>query len=1106
MLPTPHRAPIPDGAPRAVRIAVAAALAAALAATGAFLPTPASAATPRPGVIPPSGVIPPTPDKLGSHDADLLAQAKTRRARNVTMMIATTPGRTAQVVQELSAVRGASVGRRYDTLGYVRATVPTTEADDAIAAAEKLSSVQAIDLRDTVALKDPQQPLKPQVLRKARTATTADPDPGPGKDTPADNPYNPTRETGAVDFVAHHPTYDGRGVTIGILDGGVDLASPALQKTTTGERKIVDWVSATDPLIDGDGTWLPMTTTVTGPSFTYDGKTWKAPAGSYRMSVFHESVTATGNAADGDSDGDVNRNGTTTDSWGVLYDPAAGTVTVDLDGDGDFTDDTPMKPYKDGHQIGHFGTDDPATPIAESQDFVVQISKDVPMDPRGGDWVGKKADFVDIGLVSGGHGTHMAGIAAANGMFGGRMNGAAPGAKIVSERACVYVGGANCTNVGQTEGMIDLVVNRGVDIVNMSIAGTPSLNDGSSVLARLYTRLIDTYGVQIVIAAANSGPGANTIGDPSDADEVISVGASISRETYAANYGRTALHDNQLFNFSSRGPREDGGFTPTVVAPGAAVSTFPAWMPGSMDADPGWKVPPGYAMWNGTSMASPQVTGAGALLLSAAKQHGIKVTPAQLRTALTSTGRHIEGAQAYEEGAGLVDVPAAWQVVEADGTAHDYTVKAPVRTSLDQFLRTPGFGTGVYDREGGLTAGQKRTYDVTVTRTSGPSGAVPHALRLTKNEEDTFSVVGPQVVDLPLNEPVTVQVQAAPRSAGIKSAILQLDDPLTPGVDKQIMTTVVVSTPLAYTFSTTGPAQTPRNTYTSYFVTVPKGTKSLEVTLGGLKDGSTDRMRAVNPYGVRATAGAVTTPGTTPYLDPLPGVWEIEVDAGATAAVAADPYTLTVSAFSTAFSPDPVTLPEARVGTPSDASWTLTNCMEAVDGHLTGGPLGSSRTARPTITQDAVQRTTIDVPDGTTSLAVAIGNVSDTAANLDLTLLDPQGDAVAFSGDSGSDEAVSLTNPVPGKYTVEVNGFVVPSGSTAYDYRDVFYSTSLGRLTTDESVPYKLGTGDSAKASASVTVAKGAPEGRDLFGEVRLANSRGTITGVGRVTVGKVTG
>ena len=43
--------------------------------------------------------------------------------------------------------------------------------------------------------------------------------------------------------------------------------------------------------------------------------------------------------------------------------------------------------------------------------------------------------------------------------------------------------------------------------------------------------------MQLVISAGNGGPGVNTIGDPGLADQVISVGASISKETWAANYG-----------------------------------------------------------------------------------------------------------------------------------------------------------------------------------------------------------------------------------------------------------------------------------------------------------------------------------------------------------------------------------------------------------------------------------------------------------------------------------------------------------------------------------------------------------------------------------------
>ncbi|MEG8277485.1 S8 family serine peptidase [Streptomyces sp. AHA2] len=1101
MTSSPQHDPIP-GRRRVARIAVAAGLVAALTAAG---PIPLAFSADGPGASAPADAdVKSAHDKLGSNDADLLAEAKADGDKTVTMMIATAPGKTEQVAGQLDAVKGGSVGRADDKLGYVRATVPTSRADAAIAAAAKLSSVHGIDLREEIPLDDPTP--SGDAAKGARAAQGTYP--APGRKTPAENPYNPSFETGAVDFVEDHPKADGRGVTIGILDSGVDLGHPALQKTTTGERKIVDWVTATDPIIDNDNTWRPMVSAVSGPAFTYQGQSWKAPAGSYAVSLFKESYTTGGDAA-----GDANRDGDTTDVWGVLYDAETGTVRVDLNNNNDFGDDVAMKPYKDGHQVGYFGTDDPKTDIAERQPFVVEIRKDVPMDPLGGSWVGKKSDFVNIGVIESEHGTHVAGITAANGLFGGKMDGAAPGAKLVSSRACTWSGG--CTNVALTEGMIDLVTKRGVDIVNMSIGGLPALNDGNNARAELYTRLIDEYGVQLVISAGNSGPGANTIGDPALAEKVISVGASVSRETWAANYGSVVEKKYAMMPFSSRGPREDGGFTPTLVAPGAAINTIQTWMPGAPVAEAGYSLPAGYGMLQGTSMASPQAAGASALLISAAKQKKIDLTPATLRTALTSTADHIKGVQAYEEGAGLMNVPDAWDAIRDDATAHAYTVKAPVDTAIDQFLKTPGFGTGLYDREGGLKAGQKKTYEVTITRTSGADKAIRHELHFENNAGGTFRVLGSDEVRLPLNKPVTVKVQAAPKSAGIKSAILEVDDPRTEGIDKQVLSTVVVSAPLKYTFSAQDSVQ--RNSSQHYFVTVPEGAKTLEVAMSGLKDKSQTRFISIHPYGVPSDPTSTINcypnysnpantcrPDVRSYADPQPGVWEIEVESRRTSPLLDNPYKLDVAVLGAAFDPETVTVPEAKVGTPATASWKVTNGFAALDGKLVGGPLGSAKAARPSIKQGETQTTTVEVPAGAKSLDVAIGRVSDTAADLDLAVYDAAGKQVGSSADGDSEESVSVPSPAAGTYTIEVVGYSVPAGTTAYDYQDVFFSASLGTVTVDGSAPVKLGTGDSATVSGSVTAAAAAPEGREFFGQVQLVNARGTVAGLGSVKIEKV--
>src|SRR5690242_4322680 len=140
MTHTQERDPIP-GHRRLARMAVAVGVVAALSAAGPIPLALAADSVPTPAAT--GSGAKSAHDKLGSDDADLLAEAKADGAKNVTMMIATAPGRTEQVTEELDAVKGASVGRTYDKIGYVRATVPTARADAAIAAAAELPSVHA---------------------------------------------------------------------------------------------------------------------------------------------------------------------------------------------------------------------------------------------------------------------------------------------------------------------------------------------------------------------------------------------------------------------------------------------------------------------------------------------------------------------------------------------------------------------------------------------------------------------------------------------------------------------------------------------------------------------------------------------------------------------------------------------------------------------------------------------------------------------------------------------------------------------------------------------------------------------------------------------------
>ena len=1062
--------------------------------TGVTVAAAEPAATPVPATEP-AAPKDPADDTLGSRDVELLAEAEANGDRKVTVIIATDKGEAVDVAAAVKKL-GGTVTRRFDKVGYVLAEVPTAT----VKKTAKLAGVAALDLDDVIELPDPT--VERGVARAAKQAATL---PGPDAKTPAANPYLPTHEIGAVDFKKKHPTWDGRGTTIGIMDSGVDLDHPALQKTTTGARKIVDWVTATDPVLDKDGTWQAMVTDAVGPSFTFGDVTYKAPAGAWKVAAFTEAITK-----EGEPEGDVNRDGDTTDVFGILYDPKTDDIRVDSNQNLDFTDDAVMRPYKEKFDIGHFGVDDPKTGVAERMPFVVEFREGVELDAAG-----NKADFVNIGIVEGMHGTHVAGITAANDMLGNSVfDGQAPGAKLVSARACSWGGG--CTNAALTTGMVDLVQNRKVDVINMSIGGLNPLNDGNDAQSVLYNRLINENGVQIFISAGNSGPGLNTIGSPSTSPAVVSVAASISKATWLANYGAVVRKENALFNFSSRGPSENGNFKPNITAPGSAISAAPLWQEGDPVPEAGYPLPAGYAMANGTSMSSPQAAGGAALLLSAAEANDRAVTPAALRRVLYTSAKLIPATSVAGQGNGMMDINAAWSLLAKSVSTRKYTASAPVCTAISAVLQTPNVGTGIYNRcgpaDGGHKAGQAKKYTVKLTRTSGANKGITHALKWVGND-GTFTAA--KSVVLPLNKTVSVTVTATPK-AGLHSAILRVDDAATSIVDFEVLNTVVAAaTPAqpAYSFAAAGAVD--RNSTVSYFIDVPVGATALQVNLSGLASGSQVRFIGNTPWGmpVESTSSLecytnfsdakTCKPIEREYRNPTPGVWELEVEARRTTSAMSNPFELTARVQGVTVDPSIVTLPSATKGVPTPVTWTVKNQFGPLVVSGKGGPLGSALVARPTAEHAKATTFEVVVPEGATRLDVAIGNTADLAADLDLVVL-LGGVPVAQDADGDSEESVSIADPKPGTYTVVVDGYSVPAGTTAFDYRDVYYTPGMGTVTAS-TAKKQLAAGGTTTIAGAVTAGGVTPAaGRSLFGEMTVLTEDEAVVGRGAVVITEV--
>jgi subtilisin family serine protease len=243
-----------------------------------------------------------------------------------------------------------------------------------------------------------------------------------------------------------------------------------------------------------------------------------------------------------------------------------------------------------------------------------------------------------------GHGTHVASTVAA----AGAHPGVAPGAKLLIGKVLDDSGSG--LESGIIEGM-QWAADQGARVVNLSLGGDPT--DGTDPLAAAVNELSASKGTLFVVAAGNAGAD-NTVGSPGSAASALTVGA-VDR-------------NDALAEFSSRGPRVgDYGLKPEITAPG--VDIVAARAAGTTMGDP---VDDLYTRASGTSMATPHVAGAAAIL---AQQHP-SWTGAQLKDALVSTAKTVAGTSVYGQGAGRVDVArAVTQRVTSTGVA-DFGLRA----------------------------------------------------------------------------------------------------------------------------------------------------------------------------------------------------------------------------------------------------------------------------------------------------------------------------------------------------------------------------------------------------------------------------------------------
>lgn len=515
-----------------------------------------------------------------------------------------------------------------------------------------------------------------------------------GIDTTAVTPSAPTTQSaqttwsflslgacGVDQFIKDHPTFDGRGTIVVVLDDGVDPGIDGLRLTTEGKRKFIDVqdFSGTGDLFyqaasrNGDMLYMGGTQVLKG----LDAKSISPIDGKYFYAALDESHFKNGL-------GDLNFNGSKTDILGVLLfqdKPNHYVAIIDGDADGDIAGEPTLSNFKENGDLVRLRN---SRKERHDERFLSAAVNIFPDEHR-----------INLYFADGGHGTHVAGIAAGCNIDGQQgFNGVAPGAELVALKfADNTMGGVTVTNSMKHayEYVVKLAQESGKPVIaNMSF-GIGNELEGKAVMDLWLDSILDAHPeVVVCISAGNEGPGISNIGIPSSSRNVISSGAALPYETARDLYG-LATTKTVIWDFSSRGAELA---KPTIVSPGTAISTVPDYV--TRDR------------YNGTSMSSPYTTGCCAVLASAMKQTFPNYKPnlAAIKRALELGATHIEGATLLDEGAGLANIPKAFEWLsrwQREGkTPAKYAIKVAVPN-------VNGNGTAAYYRNGYYPKNSERT-------------------------------------------------------------------------------------------------------------------------------------------------------------------------------------------------------------------------------------------------------------------------------------------------------------------------------------------------------------------------------------------------------------
>ncbi len=435
-------------------------------------------------------------------------------------------------------------------------------------------------------------------------------------------------------FFEKYPEYDGNGVTIFIMDTGVEPTVLGLDKNPDGSDKLIDVFDASrtgdTPFrklklqsID-DETFL----TDQDELFLTDFESLNFDPERVYGGIFKEERFKNG------SPKDINDNGSQNDNFAFVVYPDEDEqwqLVMDTDLDGSLSDEQNISDYHVNHDLIRFNIKDP---LRQHKWFSLAVN------------IYPKRKVVSFYFEDGGHGTHVAGITTGYHISGdSSMNGLAPGAHLVSIKIGAGSMAGSATTAGSKKRGFDFIEEYMLDhpgqaVINMSY-GIVSAGEGFSDIDKVVNKFCkNTPTAVFCCSAGNEGPGLSSIGTPAAAQFAVASGALMAPETGRDKYGYQS-DAFKLIHFSSRGGES---VKPDLVSPGAMLSTVTKWDQGNFK-------------W-GTSMASPYTSGSLAAVLSGLiKDYPDKsISSALILEGIHQTAKPLDGLSFLDQGAGLLNL------------------------------------------------------------------------------------------------------------------------------------------------------------------------------------------------------------------------------------------------------------------------------------------------------------------------------------------------------------------------------------------------------------------------------------------------------------------